>query len=259
MSCDTSKHHESKSVLATRSVSSDLPAPTLRRAFAGRYGFLLMLLLTLVGISPAMVANQLNLVSPLDLLVFTIMLAGLRAANPGRRPFLFGVGLTSATIVMHCGAYLLSNPTLLVAHHVVTLSALAYAQATILTAIIGDTQVTLETLKAAVCGYLLLGLAFVFVFAIIAFLHPGSFLIPTENGGRTVAQLSIRQSFPELMYFSFATLTTLGYAELIPHGAWAKTLCYVEAILGQIYVTILIARLVGMQASRPIEPRFPTS
>ncbi len=225
-------------------------APPLRRAFGGRYGFLLTSLIALVAISPAMVAKNAVLVNPLDLLVFTIMFAGLRAADPGRHALVFGIFLTAITLASHCAAYLLVSRTFLLCHHALTLSALIYALTTILSAIIEDTRVTLETLKAAVCVYLLIGLAFVFAFALVAIVFPDSFLSQTKAGEHVTAELTIRSSLPELMYFSFATLTTLGYADLIPHSAPAKTLCYVEAVLGQFYVTILIARLVGMHISR---------
>lgn len=47
------------------------------------------------------------------------------------------------------------------------------------------------------------------------------------------------------MYFSFVTLTTLGYGDVAPAGAFTKALAYMEAVVGQLYVAILIAGLVG--------------
>ena len=54
-----------------------------------------------------------------------------------------------------------------------------------------------------------------------------------------------------LLYLSFCTLTTLGYGDIIPLRGVAQTACYLEAVVGQIFLTVLVARLVGMHISRP--------
>ena len=58
------------------------------------------------------------------------------------------------------------------------------------------------------------------------------------------------------MYFSFVTLTTLGYGDITPVNAIARALAYLEAAIGQVYLTVLIASLVGMHISKTErEPR----
>ena len=52
-----------------------------------------------------------------------------------------------------------------------------------------------------------------------------------------------------MVYFSFVTLTTLGYGDIAPLSQTARTLAWAEALLGQLYLTILVARLVGMHIS----------
>jgi hypothetical protein len=49
-----------------------------------------------------------------------------------------------------------------------------------------------------------------------------------------------------MRYFSFITLTTVGYGDIVPHSPAARTLAALEAITGQIYLTVLVARLVGL-------------
>jgi hypothetical protein len=49
-----------------------------------------------------------------------------------------------------------------------------------------------------------------------------------------------------LTYFSFVTLTTLGYGDIRPLTSFARTACWLEAVIGQLYLTVLIARLVGL-------------
>ncbi|MHC5540356.1 ion channel [Singulisphaera rosea] len=224
--------------------------PTIGRTFGGRYGLLLTLLLALVLLTPWLSGGDV-LASPIDVLVFAVMLAGIRASASGRRPLILGMSLTVATLGVHCAAYLKLNPLLFGLHHILVLAGLAYASGMILSAILRHAEVTLETLKAAVCVYLLIGLAWVFAYAVVGMAYPGSFRFPMEGQGAVPVRVTVRDHFPDLMYFSFATLTTLGYAEMVPRGPHVQTLCYVEAIVGQIYMTILIARLVGMHISRP--------
>ncbi len=50
----------------------------------------------------------------------------------------------------------------------------------------------------------------------------------------------------QMRYFSFETLTTLGYGDIVPRSPAARMLATIEAVMGQIYLTVLIARLVGL-------------
>ena len=52
--------------------------------------------------------------------------------------------------------------------------------------------------------------------------------------------------YMEMRYFSFMTLTTVGYGDIVPHSSATRTLAALEAVVGQIYLTVLIARLVGL-------------
>jgi hypothetical protein len=103
-----------------------------------------------------------------------------------------------------------------------------------------------ETLWAAINVYLLIGILFAFLYAIIAALVPEGFTGPGLGG--TGENLGVT-----FLYFSFVTMTTLGYGDISPNVQIAATLAYVQALIGQLYVAILIARLVSLysvQANR---------
>jgi hypothetical protein len=57
------------------------------------------------------------------------------------------------------------------------------------------------------------------------------------------------------MYFSFATLTTLGYGDIVPTSPVSRMLASVEAIAGQLYLAVLVSRLVGLHIAEPIDQR----
>lgn len=104
-------------------------------------------------------------------------------------------------------------------------------------------RATAETLFAAFSAYLLLGVVFAFVYGIVDLLAPGALAGSLDPGGGAAPGTG---RFGELLYFSFVTLTTLGYGDIAPAGAGARALAPVEALLGQLYLAALVARLVGL-------------
>jgi Ion channel len=92
----------------------------------------------------------------------------------------------------------------------------------------------------AVLLYLNIGLIFVALFCFVALLAPKSF----SGFGVLKDDLSVASSF---IYFSFVTLTTVGYGDIVPLHPIARGLCNVEAIIGQLYPATLLARLVTLE------------
>ncbi len=101
--------------------------------------------------------------------------------------------------------------------------------------------------------YLLLGLTWGLLYIVMSQLHPGAF----SFGGTapaTAAQLSNPQAiFPVLEYFSLTTLSTIGFGDITPVSLQARYAAMAEGITGQPFLTILIARLVGMQMSQAVK------
>lgn len=101
--------------------------------------------------------------------------------------------------------------------------------------------VTGHRIRGAIAGYLMLGLSFACAYALIEYLIPGSFQIPTGELQSRKAQ------FDAFCYFSVVTLTTLGYGDITAILPVARSTIMIEALLGQLYPAILIARLVTLQ------------
>lgn len=102
-------------------------------------------------------------------------------------------------------------------------------------------DVTKEVLFAAVVVYLLMAIMWVFIYGLLEFIQPGSFNIPDAQN-QEASQL--------FLYFSFVTITTLGYGDITPVTDKAASLAVIEAIVGQIYLVVLVAWLVGMHVSK---------
>ncbi len=97
---------------------------------------------------------------------------------------------------------------------------------------------------AALCLYLFIGLIWGLFFEGLEYFCPGSF--QGISNGVANAEIQIRQQF---IYFSFVTLTTLGYGDILPKTHKAMALCQMEAIVGQFYMAVILARLVGIQVA----------
>lgn len=111
-----------------------------------------------------------------------------------------------------------------------------------------ETRVTADTLYGAVVVYMLIGIAFAIIYGIVELASPGAFggLVrgPLQE---SLTVLRAGSEFPRLLYFSLVTLSTLGYGDVTPTHDFVRMLAPVEAILGQLYLAILIARLVALQ------------
>lgn len=105
--------------------------------------------------------------------------------------------------------------------------------------------VTADTVRGGICIYLLLGMIWVDLYQIIYYFNASAFngVSPTNSGG-------------DLLYFSFVTLTTVGYGDISPVGAAARACANLEGIVGVVFLATFIARLVAL--NQPPNPPRPS-
>lgn len=97
----------------------------------------------------------------------------------------------------------------------------------------------MEIILEAIAGYLLLGIALTLVMGIIVYLQPGSF----QMGGEPLGSYSA--PFTNNSYFVFVTYTTVGYGDILPVGNLARSFSKLVAVCGQLYISVVIAILIG--------------
>ncbi|MFC2164555.1 ion channel [Acidobacteriota bacterium] len=102
-------------------------------------------------------------------------------------------------------------------------------------------RVTARVIIESINGYLLLGLAFSLLVAIVMLFQPDAFSFP-HSGIEVEAQVSY---LSEYIYYGFVNFTTLGYGDIIPKVPFAKSIAILMSVTGQMYLAILIAMLVG--------------
>ncbi len=100
-------------------------------------------------------------------------------------------------------------------------------------------KVSADTIAGAISIYLLLGLAWSTIYVLLENVMPGSFRLPSEDGPSSPIL------WPDLLFFSFTTLTTTGYGDITPANDHARSLASIEYIVGVFYIAIMVARLVS--------------
>ena len=125
---------------------------------------------------------------------------------------------------------------------------LGYVTLSELRSVIKQRQVTSETISMAISVYLLLAVTWGFLYIIIFQMQPGAFSsLVLPNASHTY---DLQPIFPIFGYYSLGTLSTIGAGDITPVSLQARYATVAEAITGQFYLAILVARLVGLQMSQ---------
>ena len=209
-----------------------------------RFLYLLVTLLLLFLVFPLLGAESERI--GFSFLISGILLTAVYAISEHRIIFILGTFLVIPALLLRWVNYFVDRPDLSVATGGLSAAFLTLVAITILGHVVRDEKVTAEKIRAAVCVYLLIGLIWAMLYFVCSLLIPGSL-------GSESLQLS------DVVYFSYVTLTTLGYGDISPTISIVRALATLEAILGQMFLAILIARLVGLQIAHATQSNSPSS
>jgi len=171
-------------------------------------------------------------------------------AQSRRRRFL-GWILAAAAISERIAVIFVHDSELNLVGSICWLMFILYVTVSELRSLLKQRDVTGETICMAVSVYLLVGFTFALLYAIMFQRHPDSFAgIVTGNA---VPPTEFQHFFPIFGYFSLTTLSTIGFGDITPVTLQARYAAVAEGITGQFYMAILVARLVGMQMTRPAD------
>ncbi|MHC5011725.1 MAG: potassium channel family protein [Planctomycetota bacterium] len=209
----------------------------------GHYAALLaMLLLLIVGLP---LLHEFGLGTPwvANLLFLAVIASCIAATVENRRWIKVLVGLGLLTLAAGWGQLLERHEAVVTADHVLRAVFLLLCSGLILRYVVQGGAVTLDRILAALCVYLLLGLVWAEFYGLVHVYAPDSFHFATEEAHTTASAVAHRS---RTVYFSFVTMTTLGYGDITPTSGVTRSLAIVQATVGQIYLTVLVARLVGL-------------
>ena len=207
---------------------------------SGRYGLLLLLLVTTYLISAFTTGDWVDAVQ-IVVFVGTLMLA-LRTPLVPRRIARVIVAVVLVGSVVAFGLALTENDTALGVAQVWTGLVLLATVVTIVRRVLASSSVTLQSIYAALSAYIIIGLMFAAFYGAM-----------NRLGGAAFFANSQPDDIKTFQYFSFTTLTTLGYGDFTAASDAGRAVAVLEAMVGQIFLATLVARLVS--AFRPSEPR----
>lgn len=175
----------------------------------------------------------------LDLVMVSLMISGALATRQNRIITVVTVALVIAGAVLLWAARFYPTRFFMILSAVFSTIILLLYVRIVLLVMFRQGPVTWSRIQGGICAYLLLGMAWASAFNVVEQIHPGSFHFVTEP-------VNIDQLTSKLIYFSFATLTTVGFGDVLPVYPFARSLAIAEAIVGQLFPAILIGALVAM-------------
>jgi hypothetical protein len=148
--------------------------------------------------------------------------------------------LIVVTLLVRVAGYLHPSRLLIALDAIAVMATAGAFGALLIVRVLRDGRINIHRILAACGTFLLLGLAFAQAYKLLALFVPDAFAM----GGAPVDEATMHYRFS---YFSFVTLTSTGYGDITPIHPYSRSLATFEAITGQLYLAVLIARLVGLE------------
>ena len=176
-----------------------------------------------------------------DALVSLMLVSGAAAVADRPTAVVIASVIAAAALLVRWASWLFPAAGLAAWREVFTLAAVIALFCVVLALVLRPGPITTRRIEGAIAVYLLLGFTWAQAYELVALWHPGAFAGAVEGTG-----------FKPLTYYSFVTLTTMGYGDIMPVHPLARALAVLEALTGQLYLAILLARLVslGIQSRR---------
>ncbi len=202
-----------------------------------RYSYLMIAIVAQFVVAP-LLEKRIPLIMPLLFLVLMIAVLGTLDLRRSLLNIMIGLAVLGFLVSMTARAFHLS-PQDAFYFYVAGLSVnslfLLIAIAILIMKIFSEKNITADTIKGGISVYFLMGFLWAFLYSLLLLVNPEALVFAWESF-----------EYSGITYFSFTTLTTLGYGDITPVSWLARNLTILESTFGQIYLTVLIARLVGL-------------
>ncbi|GAA4843722.1 hypothetical protein GCM10023221_22410 [Luteimicrobium xylanilyticum] len=217
------------------------PFAALRQAVRRTDDFVLVLVLLITSYVLFAASGQ-GLVRAVVIVLYALtFVIAFRATGPSRRQQVaLAVTCVAAVVVVGLAYLLLPEADADGIANVFVTAMLLVTLVSTLSRVLRHRRVTLQTIAGALSAYLLVGMMFSTVFAVVSWLGPHPFF---AGGGN--------EDLRSFQYFSFSTLTTTGYGDLAPLSPAGRALANMESLAGQIFLATLVARLVASYRMLP--------
>jgi len=204
----------------------------------------LLLLVALAALTVAAPLTEIGTRAGLlfDVAYSVVLLFAIGAVGPGRYQRGGASAAAVAAITLRWWALVAGSGVALLASALVAAAFLTFVAYSLLLFLFQTRDVSPDTIYGGVAVYAILGLLWGTLYTVMELAAPGSFL----QSSHPLRLVETSGGLVSLLYYSFVTLTTLGYGDVVPTTASARILSATEAVSGQLYLAVLVARLVGL-------------
>jgi hypothetical protein len=168
--------------------------------------------------------------------------------SPGPTWIMIVLGVAASVLSIVDG--LTPSPTLQGASAILHALFYLYAAGSLMVYILNDRQVTADELYAVGATFTLVAWAFAYVYLITQIIWPGSFTAAVNSDAP--------RTWVELLYLSFATLTSTGLSDIVPISPYARAVSMLEQLAGVGYIALFVSRVVGLTISRQFTADEPS-
>jgi hypothetical protein len=214
--------------------------PFSRVCFRERFSSLLIFIIALLIAGP-LIEEFVHLRLFMDILWSAVFISAIYAVSHKKQHILIAILLALPMLGSIWSKYFVQFKALAVVGGLCGAAFILFTIIQMLIFIYSHKEVTRDIIVGAAVVYLLMAIMWSFIFAVVETLHPGSFNIPQGQ------DIEASRNF---LYYSFVTLTTLGYGDITPVTSLARSLCILEAVIGQLYLVVQVAWLVGVHVSQ---------
>lgn len=204
--------------------------------FKDRFLFLLISILCLLVIAPIF-KGFVGIRILMDIFFTSILISAVYAVSRKKYILLTAALLALPMLVSIWISHFVDMPFLVFVGDCFGIVFIAFLVVVILSFIFSEHEVTINVIYASIVIYLLIAIMWAFIYLVLENIQPGSFAIGE-------GQIAVGRRL--YIYYSFVTITTLGYGDITPTTDLANSFSFLEAVTGQLYIAILIARLVGI-------------
>jgi hypothetical protein len=183
----------------------------------------------------------------IDLLVSLVLIIGVKTAGLSRSGQIAAWLLAGLAIVARWAHLVFHDYRLEIAGSILAASFMIVVGGALLLYVLHASGIGTDAVSAALCVYFLIGLIFGLLYSAIESISPGSFLTnapPALDPLNASIPRSIRNA--DFVYFSMVAMTSTGFGDILPISRLARALAVVEILIGQLYLVVMIARLVSL-------------
>jgi hypothetical protein len=186
---------------------------------------------------------------PLNILLNVLFVTAIYAVGPQKTLVIVAAGIVFVIVATRFHYEASPSVNLLMLIHGLSFALMVLVTVTMVSRVLVAREITGEIVIGAVCVYLIIGATWTFLYFVLQVAAPGSMMvIPIASQGNLIAQLE-QYRFWEMLCFSMGALSTMGFLSTEALTPLARQLAVVEAIMGQMYVAVLMARLVALSTA----------